>query len=206
MSAIPPNRQSTTDDTRLRSQTRSLMRSVCHAFAFVALIGMNERVWSQTTQADADAKQCSASEPQSRNALRFVALTPLPVVPNAAVPKPAPHVVAKPTDTPPLTIADYQNYIKGTSEAPQTEVRLAPARTSSVAKHAEVFTPVEKTRLDSQPPHEPAPRVAAVREKTAPARDEWLVSQAEIVSPRQKLTAALPESPVVANSVVALPS
>jgi polysaccharide export outer membrane protein len=214
MRAIPPNRQLTPGDTQPCGRTRLLTRSVRLASVFVVLIGVNQRAWSQPAQADADAKQCSANEPQSHNALRFIAPA-ISVAPKPAAPQP--HLVAKPTNAPPLTIADYQNYIKATSEAPRTEVRPvplpAPPQTAtqvaapSVVKHVEATTSVKTTGLDNQPPYEPAPRIAAlVREKPAPARDEWLVNDAQIVKPRQESNAALPENSLAANPAVALPS
>jgi polysaccharide export outer membrane protein len=178
---------------------------------------VNQRAWSQTAQADSDAKQCSANEPQSYNALRFIAPTTVAAAPKPAAPQPAPHIVAEPANAPPLAIADYQNYIKGTSKALQTEVRPAPLPTPpqtttqvaapSVVKHVEATTLRETSRLDNQLPIESAPRIAAVvREKPAPPRDEWLANEAELVKPRQEIKAALPENSLAANSLVTLPA
>ena len=187
------------------------------ASVFVVLIGASQRGWSESTPADSDATQCSANEPQSHNAIRYVASNAVSVAPKPATPQPAPPVVTKPLNKAPLTIADYRNYIKEIWDGPRTEARPAPLPTPpptttqvavpSDAKHVEATTVVDTTGLDNQLPYEPAPRIAAiVREKPELARDEWLVKDAEIVKPRQEIKTALPDNSPAANSVVALPS
>jgi polysaccharide export outer membrane protein len=206
MRAIPPNRQSTPDNTRLCSRTRLLTLSVRVAFVFVVSIGANQRAWSETSQADADANQSSTNEPQSHNALRFVGSSAVSIAPKLVAPQPALRISLEPTNTPPLTIDDYQHYIKTTSEGPRTEIRSAavPVTTSSVAKQVNATAPVERTGLDNRPPYEPALRIAAViQEKPIPARDGWLVREAEIIKPRPEVSAAQPENALAAEAVAA---
>src|SRR4029079_15883100 len=129
MLAIPPNRQSVPIDAKTGRRIRAITKSVRIDSVVAVLIGAGERGWCQYAPAasDADTKQCSPTAPQSQqNAIRFVARNNPTVTPKAVVPaQPSPVVTNQPTNTPPLTIADYKNYIKQFLNVPHSEVRPA---------------------------------------------------------------------------------
>lgn len=215
MLAIPPNRQSVCIDIQACGQTRLLRESMRIAVALAMLVGVSQRSWSESTPAiatsdasDADAKQCSANEPQlQQNAIRFVAANTPRVAPKAVAPKQPSPVATKPINTPPLTIADYKNYIEELWDAPRTEARPAPVPTPpqnttpvaapSIPKHVDPITVAEASGLDNRPPCEQLPRATSVDAKTEPAQGRLVKSV--VPKPRQESIATVPDKSLAVN-------
>ncbi len=211
MLAIPPNRQSVPTDVKTSGRTLVLTKSMRIAFVVALLTGASERGWCQYAPAtsDADTKQCSATTPQSQsNAIRFVAKSGPAMAPRTVAPaQPAPVLTNQPSNTPPLTIADYKNYIKQFLNVPHSEVRPAtlpaPSKGTTqlaaapISKQGAPVSKVDPSGLDNRPPCEQIPPVATVETKTESTQDQWLVSSVAETRPRQESIAASPEKLVV---------
>jgi polysaccharide biosynthesis/export protein len=214
MLAILPNRQLASNKTRDRRQPRLLPCGIRIA-AIVLLLGVSQRGWSQSGPAaanpdlaDAATKQCSANTSQSQeNAIRFVAprsaSAPAKVKPAQ---QPA-NIVAKPiVSTPPLTIADYENYIAEIAAAPRIEA--PPASSPNVSHDAtqivaaaipepvEAMPVVEPSKPASQPAAEPTSRVASFAGSTAQLLERWFAKGNQVAEPRPAGTVIVPEQPL----------
>lgn len=194
MLAISPNRKSAPEDLQTGKPTRLLMQSMRIAAVFAVLVGVCQRSWSQS----------GVSEPASQqSAVHFVApgeSCEHPVVAEAKVVPARPTTVGTPTFVPPLSVADYANYIKrewiglsskarpATSPAPSqaaTEVSTPPVHTQ-----LSLITPVESAKRPGKVTPEQPPQQVAVTAPSAPIHETPRVASNEPPKSQPRSTSA----------------
>ncbi len=134
MLAIPPNPPSSQDEEQTRGWTRYLARTLRLVAILAVLTGPIQRTWSQSGSTNTQAGYATMCATQGdindhnpqQSVIHFVAPDKQSLAAEANnVPAPAP-VCSKPPIEPPLTIADYKNYIHGHVVTPHSETGPAP--------------------------------------------------------------------------------
>src|SRR3954454_16719173 len=186
MLPIPPNRPVVAGKQQDRGHTRLPMRSICIVGAFVMLVGGSQRGWAQT----------ESSEPARRSTSRFITSSQGAEHSLIAQPKAAPTAPATPKEinpsalAPPLSIGDYQNYIKRNRTAPNLETKTA---TLPVPSPIPTKTPVPPARkqLDAITDAKPARQPGSTLMAKAP-QDLVLAAPSAVVNEPRHIAISVP--------------
>ena len=205
MLAIPPNRQSVPDDLQTCDRRRLLVRSMRIA-AVLAVLVQCIPANAEPGSAKPAAKQSGANAPQAQqNAIRFIALNKLHVASKPTLPPQAPPVLAKPTNPPPVTVADYQNYIKQPVGAPRKAAQPAPlsapvhdtthVAVPSISQTSDTTSAVETSGMYFQ---------AILSSKSQQERNAILADTSPATSDAQPVNHSVVVSPLAAEPHVAM--
>src|SRR3954468_1246058 len=165
MRAIPPNRKSTVRDARSRNSSFISMRAMFLLALFLLILGISQRSWSQNAASNGEIVEPNTDEKQTT--LHFLAERTQSPTANAAPTKPVPPSGSTPTRAPqlvpPLTIGDYEIYIKPAKanapianppaefKLPSPSIDVKPNR--GPAKQLDPISGVEPSQASDKPAH-----------------------------------------------------